>query len=96
MLNLAGMLAAGMNRSNKTSLIILATLSACRNSCNRYIWEGRGLIQLGLLLLILVPVVRVAIAAFAFHRQRDRLYVAISLLVLGLLLYSLLSGLFHS
>jgi uncharacterized membrane protein len=95
MLNLAGMLAAGMNRSNKTSLIILATLSACRNSCNRYIWEGRGLIQLGLL-LILVPVVRVAIAAFAFHRQRDRLYVAISLLVLGLLLYSLLSGLFHS
>lgn len=52
--------------------------------------HGRGFIQLGLLLLIATPIARVAFSLFAFVRQRDRLYVAVTLLVLGVLLYSLL------
>ncbi len=55
--------------------------------------QGRGLIQLGLLLLIATPVVRVAVSVVAFAAQRDRLYVVITLAVLMVLLYSLMNGL---
>jgi uncharacterized membrane protein len=54
--------------------------------------RGRGLIQLGLLLLIATPVARVVFSVFAFARQRDYTYVAITLIVLAVLLYSLFSG----
>jgi uncharacterized membrane protein len=53
---------------------------------------GRALIQLGLLLLIATPVARVVFSAFAFLRQHDYTYVAITLVVLAVLLYSLFSG----
>ncbi len=55
-------------------------------------FHSRGLIQLGLLLLIATPVARVAFSIFAFLRQGDRTYVAVTLLVLTVLLYSLLGG----
>ncbi len=51
--------------------------------------RSRGLIQLGLVLLIATPVARVALSAVLFARQRDWLYVAVTLLVLCVLLYSL-------
>jgi uncharacterized membrane protein len=51
--------------------------------------SSRGWIQLGLILLILTPIARVAFSVFAFARQRDRAYVGVTLIVLGLLLYSL-------
>jgi uncharacterized membrane protein len=54
--------------------------------------DSRGIIQLGLLLLIATPVARVAFSVFAFLRQRDYLYVAVTLIVLGLLLYSVAAG----
>jgi uncharacterized membrane protein len=54
--------------------------------------RGRGLIQLGLLLLIATPVARVVFSVFAFIRQRDWMYVAFTLIVLAVLLYSLFSG----
>ncbi len=54
--------------------------------------QGRGLIQLGLLLLMATPVARVAFSVYAFARQRDATYVAATLIVLALLLYSLFSG----
>src|SRR4051794_7059804 len=49
----------------------------------------RGLIQFGLLLLIATPVARVAFSLVAFVLQRDRLYTAITLFVLTLLVLSL-------
>jgi uncharacterized membrane protein len=52
--------------------------------------SGRGLIQLGLLILIATPVARVTFSVFAFFYERDWKYVAFTLVVLGLLLYSLL------
>jgi uncharacterized membrane protein len=55
-------------------------------------FEARGVIQLGLLLLIATPIGRVVFSVIGFVRQRDWLYVAITLLVLRLLLYSLMSG----
>ena len=64
----------------------------------RGIWEdaralhGRGLIQLGLLVLIATPVARVVFSVYAFLKQRDWTYVAVTLIVLALLVYSLFFG----
>jgi len=55
-------------------------------------FKGRGLIQLGLVLLIATPVTRVAFSVVAFAIQRDRLYVAVTLIVLAILAYSLMGG----
>jgi uncharacterized membrane protein len=52
-------------------------------------FRGRGLIQLGLLILIATPIARVAFSAVAFLYQRDWTYVVVTLIVLGLLVYSL-------
>jgi uncharacterized membrane protein len=52
----------------------------------------RGVIQLGLLLLVATPVARVIFSVFAFARERDWLYVLLTLIVLGVLLYSLFAA----
>lgn len=52
-------------------------------------FRSRGWIQIGLLVLIATPVARVIFLLFAFARERDRLYTMVTLIVLGLLLYSL-------
>ena len=51
-----------------------------------------GLIMVGLLLLMATPVSRVAFSVFGFMHERDYLYVGLTLLVLGVLLYSLFAG----
>lgn len=56
---------------------------------NAFSFHGRGFIQLGLLLLIATPIARVVLSIFAFARQRDALYVIITILVFGILIYSL-------
>jgi len=58
---------------------------------NASTFHGRGLIQLGLLLLIATPIARVALSIFEFARKRDNLYVAITLIVFCILMYSILS-----
>ena len=55
--------------------------------------KTEALIQAGLLLLIAVPIVRVAVSIVAFALERDWLYVVVTALVLGILLFSLLGGL---
>jgi uncharacterized membrane protein len=58
------------------------------------VWNGalalqpRSIIQFGLLLLIATPIARVAFSVVAFAVQRDRLYLAITLVVLMVLLWS--------
>jgi uncharacterized membrane protein len=54
--------------------------------------RGRGWIQLGLLLLIATPIARVAFSIVGFAMERDRMYVAFTLIVLAILLYSLLGS----
>ena len=61
----------------------------CRDAL---VLRSRGLIQLGLLLLIGTPVARVAFSVVAFARQGDLLYTMVTLVVLGLLVYSLAGG----
>ena len=55
-------------------------------------WHARGLIQLGLLILIATPVARVAFSVVAFTEEKDWLYVATTLIVLAILIYSLSSS----
>jgi uncharacterized membrane protein len=50
----------------------------------------RRMMQLGLVLLIATPVARVAFSVVAFMLQRDRTYVAITLIVLAVLAFSLI------
>ncbi len=54
--------------------------------------DPESLIQLGILLLIATPVARVVFCLVGFLVQRDHVYVAISLLVLAILTYSLVRG----
>ena len=53
---------------------------------------GRAIIQLGLLLLVATPVARVVFSVAGFALERDRVYVLITLLVLGILIFSLAGG----
>lgn len=48
-------------------------------------WQGRGIIQLGVLILIATPVARVVFLLFAFALERDYLYFSVALLVLAIL-----------
>ena len=52
--------------------------------------RGVGLIQFGLLILIATPIARVAFSLLAFLHLRDWIYACVTIIVLGLLLYSLL------
>lgn len=52
--------------------------------------DSEGLIQLGLVVLIATPVARVVMAVVGFQLERDKMYVAVSLIVLAVLLYSLM------
>lgn len=54
--------------------------------------DSRGIMQLGLLVLVATPVARVLFSFLVFLVQRDRTYVFITLLVLGVLVYSLAAG----
>jgi len=53
--------------------------------------DPHAIVQFGLVLLIATPVARVALTLAAFAAQRDRLYVAMTALVLALLLFGLFS-----
>jgi uncharacterized membrane protein len=59
------------------------------------VWKGvlcrqpRSVIQFGLLLLIATPIARVAFSVIAFAVERDRLYLALTMVVLTVLVWSL-------
>lgn len=54
--------------------------------------RAHALIQLGLLLLIATPVARVAFSVVGFALEKDHAYVLITLVVLGVLTFSLAGG----
>jgi uncharacterized membrane protein len=84
-----------------TSKTALAGLTAARGVYPHdvhdvfvHIREGKGqaVVMLGLLLLIATPVARVAFSVVAFAIEGDRLYVAVTIVVLALLLLSFALG----
>lgn len=59
---------------------------------NTFNVKGRAIIQLGILLLIATPIARVLLSVFSFMIEKDYLYIAITLIVLGIIMFSMLSG----
>jgi uncharacterized membrane protein len=51
--------------------------------------DAAGLMRIGIVLLIATPVARVGYCVWGFMRQRDWIYVGVSSLVLGILIFSL-------
>jgi uncharacterized membrane protein len=54
--------------------------------------DPAAIIQLGIVLLIATPVARVAFTLVAFAIERDRVYVALSAVVLAILIYGFVWG----
>ena len=54
--------------------------------------EPRGIMGLGILLLIATPVCRVIFGVVGFALLRDKLYTVVSLIVLGVLVFSFVTG----
>lgn len=52
--------------------------------------DSAAVVQLGILLLIATPIGRVALAVVGFHLECDRLYTFVSLIVLGILMFSIM------
>jgi uncharacterized membrane protein len=50
--------------------------------------DSRSIIRLGILLLIATPIMRVAYCVYGFAAQKDKIYIAVSSIVLAVLLYS--------
>ncbi|HET7896187.1 MAG TPA: DUF1634 domain-containing protein [Flavisolibacter sp.] len=50
--------------------------------------RGRSIIQLGLFILMATPVARIVFSVIGYILERDWLYIVITLLVLGVILYS--------
>lgn len=48
--------------------------------------DSRSILRLGILVLILTPILRVAYCVYGFAAQKDKLYAAISAIVLAILL----------
>jgi len=56
-------------------------------------FKGRAIIQLGIILLIATPIMRVVFSAIGFFFEKDYLYVLITVLVLGVIMFSMFGGL---
>jgi len=61
----------------------------------RGMWHGHGkeIIQLGVVMLIATPIARIVFSVLAFFIEKDYLYVGITLVVLGVIMYSMIGGL---
>ena len=56
-------------------------------------FDSLAIIQFGVLLLLATPIARVLFSVFAFLREKDYLYVVITLIVLGIIGFSIAGGL---
>jgi uncharacterized membrane protein len=57
--------------------------------------QGIAIIQLGILFLILTPLVRIIFALIGYLKEKDYLYVVISAIVLGIMVFSFITGYAH-
>lgn len=55
--------------------------------------NGTSIIQLAVIILIATPIFRIVFSVFAFAIERDKMYVIITLIVLGVIMFGIFSGL---
>lgn len=58
-------------------------------------FEGMGIIQLGILFLIFTPLMRIIFALIGYLKEGDYTYVVISIIVLGIMVFSFMTGYAH-
>jgi uncharacterized membrane protein len=58
------------------------------------IWalHGQAMIQFGIVLLIATPILRIVFSAIGFVLEKDYMYLGISLVVLSIIFFSMMSG----
>jgi uncharacterized membrane protein len=54
--------------------------------------KGQAIIQFGIVLLIATPIMRVVFSTIGFVLEKDYMYVAISLVVLSIIFFSMMTG----
>jgi len=57
--------------------------------------KGQSIILLGIMLLFLTPILRLVFSLIAFFVEKDYLYVGITLLVIGIICFSMFFGFAH-
>ncbi|RYE26104.1 MAG: DUF1634 domain-containing protein [Sphingobacteriales bacterium] len=67
------------------------TMSSVLNGVLQF--NVKEVIQFGVIILIATPILRVAMSLVAFALEKDRLYIIITLIVLGIITTSLFGGL---
>jgi uncharacterized membrane protein len=84
----------GYNAANFSSFKGVPFFLRDIGSVTRGILELRSeaIIQLGIILLIATPVIRVLFSAIGFFIEKDYLYMAMTLIVLSIILFSMLSS----
>lgn len=55
-------------------------------------FKSRAIIQTGIIVLIATPIVRILLSIYSFLLEKDYRYVIITLIVLGIIITSMLSG----
>ncbi len=55
--------------------------------------SGQAIIQLGVVVLLATPILRIFFSAIAFALEKDYLYVGITLIVLGIIVFGMVGGL---
>jgi uncharacterized membrane protein len=90
LLSMLGLLLWGVSGFNGFAVVAgSAVVSAVASA---FMGSGSGIIYLAIAILIATPVFRVAISTVYFANAGDRKYVLISLAVLSMLIFALVSG----
>jgi len=86
---------AGLISWVATGSVNLSAISGSRvgnTIASAFAGNASGLIYLGVAVLVATPVFRVALSTFYFANQRDTRFVLITLVVLSMLIFALVSG----
>jgi uncharacterized membrane protein len=89
-LSMLGLLLWGVGGFNGFAVVAGSAIVSALASA--FMGSGSGIIYLAIAILIATPVFRVAISTAYFANARDRKYVLISLAVLSMLMFALVSG----
>jgi uncharacterized membrane protein len=90
LLSMVGLFVWAVEGSNNVVAVVRSEIAGVLASAVR--GNDSGIIYLAVVVLIATPVFRVAVSSIYFAREGDRRYVLISLAVLSMLIFALVSG----
>ena len=75
-----------------TNFVAVSGSAIVETLASAFIGSVSGIIYIAIVILVATPVFRVAVSSIYFVKEGDRKYVSISLAVLSMLLFALISG----